>query len=130
MVHATFVSNGTHVHSFLWAVSGILTPKPQAGKPMESATAKTADKPETAEPRVRWYCPTPDRLIVGLLILEGLLLLSQRVRWFPFNQHKGWTVLIAIAVVGLTMLLMFLWFLGALLFRWRFQYSIRSRLVL
>ena len=50
--------------------------------------------------------------------------------WFPFNQHKGWTVLIAIATVGAALLLMFLWFLAALLFRLRFQFSILSLLVL
>ena len=82
------------------------------------------------EPKARWYRLTPDRLIAALLAVEGFLLLSERFRWFPFNQHKGWTVLIAIASVGVAMLLMFLWFLAALLFRRRFQYSIRSLFVL
>ena len=30
-----------------------------------------------------------------LLAVEGFLLLSAWFRWFAFNQHKGWTVLIA-----------------------------------
>ena len=53
---------------------------------------------ETPEPNRRWFRLTPDRLMVGLLALEGFLLLSEWFRWFPFNQHKGWTVLIAMAV--------------------------------
>jgi hypothetical protein len=81
------------------------------------------------EPTRRWYCLTPDRLVVALLAVEGFLLLSERCRWFAFNQHKGWTVLIVVATVGLTLLLMLLWFAAALLFRWRFQYSLRSLLI-
>ena len=64
----------------------------------------------------RWFVPTPGRLLVLLLAVEGLLWLSERFRWFPFNQHKGWTVLIAVAAVGVFLLLMFLWFLAALIF--------------
>ncbi len=83
---------------------------------------------ETA--KARWYRLTPDRLVLVLLAVEGLLWLSQRFRWFPFNEHKGWTVLVAVAGVGVFVLRMFLWFVAALAFRWRFQYSIRSLLVL
>ncbi len=86
-----------------------------------------ADAPQ---PKGRWYRLTPDRCVLGLLVLEGFLLLSEQFRWFSFNQRKGWTVLIALAAVGLTLLLMFLWFLAALLFRLRFQYNLRSLLVL
>ena len=78
----------------------------------------------------RWYCPTPAWLVLGSLAVEGLLWLSERYTWFWFNEKKGWTVLIAVAVVGGTMILMLLWFLVALIFRWRFQFSIRSLLVL
>ena len=69
-------------------------------------------------------------LVLALLPLEGLLILSEWFRWFPFNAHKGWTVLIAIAERGRALLLMFLWFLAALVFRLRFQFSILSLLVL
>jgi hypothetical protein len=62
--------------------------------------------------------------------VEGVLLLSERFRWFPFNERKGWTVLIAIAAVAATMLLMFLWYALALCFRWRFQFSLRSLMIL
>ena len=73
---------------------------------------------------------TPSWLIFGLLVVEGLLWLSERYRWFWFNEKKGWTVLIGVAVVGVAMLVMLLWFIVALVFRWRFQFSIRSLLVL
>ncbi|MGD0900736.1 MAG: hypothetical protein ABR915_23130 [Thermoguttaceae bacterium] len=90
----------------------------------------TAIEPQPAAPKpsLRWYHPTPDRLILGLLALEGLLRLSERSRWLPW--HKGYAVLIAVASVGVFFLLMLLWYLAALLFRLRFQFSIRSLLVL
>jgi len=78
----------------------------------------------------RRFCLTPAWLICGLLVVEGLLWLSERYRWFWFNEKKGWTVLIVVAVVGVAMILMLLWFVVALLFRWRFQFAIRSLLVL
>ena len=52
---------------------------------------------DAAEKR-RWYRPTPGWLVYGSLAVTGLLFLSERWRWFPFNEHKGWTVLIAVAV--------------------------------
>ena len=81
-------------------------------------------------PKARWYHPTPDRLVLALLAVECLLWLSERFQWLPFNRHKGWTVLIAVAAVGAAFLLMLLWFLAAVLFRRRFQFGIRSLLVL
>ena len=92
-------------------------------------TVAMADVP-AKEPRPRWYRLTPERVVLGLLALEGLLLLSERFEWFAFNRHKGWAVLICLATVGAAFVLMFLWFLAALVFRWRFQFSIRSLLVL
>src|SRR5208283_3638157 len=81
-------------------------------------------------PTRRWYHLTPDRFVIGLLAVECLLWLSERYRWFWFNGHKGWTVLIGVAAVGVVMLVMLVWFVVALVFRWRFQFSIRSLLVL
>jgi hypothetical protein len=77
-----------------------------------------------------WPHPTPNHVVIGLLAVEGLLLLSARFRWFAFNEHKGWTVLVALAAVGLTLLLLSLWFVAAVLFRRPFQYSLRSLLLL
>ena len=76
----------------------------------------------TADPiPTRRLSPTPAWLIFGLLVVEGLLWLSERYQWFWFNERKGWTVLIAVAVVGVAMLVMLGWFIVALIFRWRFH---------
>ncbi len=72
----------------------------------------------TPPPRVRWYQPTPGRLLVALLALEGLLLLSERC------LPMGWAVLLAVASVVLTMVLMLLWFVASLAFRWQFRFSV------
>ncbi len=74
----------------------------------------------------RWFRPTPGWLIFGVLVVEGLLWLSERLRWFP----AGWAAAIVLVVVGATLLLMLFWFIGSLLFRWRFQFSVRSLLAL
>jgi hypothetical protein len=81
-------------------------------------------------PKLRWYRLTPGRWLLVLLAVEGLLLLSERFHWFFFNEKKGWTVLIAVAAVVLTIALTILWYAVALCFRWKFQFSIRSLLVL
>jgi hypothetical protein len=77
----------------------------------------------------RWFRLTPGRVMLALVALEGCLLLSARFSWFAFNEHKGWTVLIAVAVVGITFMALLLWFLVSLVFRLRFQFSIQSLLV-
>ena len=76
----------------------------------------------------RRFSPTPAWLIYGLLVVEGLLCLSERFQWPAW--HKGSAVLTAVAVVGVVMIVMLGWFALALIFRWRFQFSIRSLLVL
>jgi hypothetical protein len=45
----------------------------------------------TPNPNRRWYHLTPDRFFIGLLVVQVLLLLSERFRWFAFNEKKGWT---------------------------------------
>ena len=84
----------------------------------------------TARSQRGWFRVTPDRVVIGLLMVECLLWLSERFQWFEFNYWCGNTVLTAVASVGVVMLLMLLWFVLALVFRWRFQFSIRSLLVL
>ncbi len=90
------------------------------------------EKQITAEPakkaRSRWFRLTPDQFIAGLLVLICVLWLSERFQWFGLNQHKGWTVLIAVAAVGVAALVMPLWWVASLMFRWRFQLGIRSLL--
>jgi hypothetical protein len=91
----------------------------------------TLSKPQSAAgAHSGWFCPTPAWLVLGSLAMTGLLFLSERYRWFWFNEQKGWTVLIAVAEVGVVMLAMPFWFVIALLFRRRFQFSIRSLLLL
>ena len=58
----------------------------------------------------RRFCPTPAWLICGLLVVEGLLWLSEWYQWSWFNEKKGRTVLIGVAMVGVVLLLMLLWF--------------------
>ena len=84
---------------------------------------------DPTKPARRWYRLTPGRLIAGLLAVEGFLWLSQHFAWFAFNRHKGWTVLIAVAAVGAVLAVMLVWWLAAAVFRLRFQFSIRSLLV-
>src|SRR5208283_2778259 len=78
----------------------------------------------------RWFRPTPGSLAVLSLTATGLLFLSERFDWFAFNRHKGWTVLIAVAAIGVELFLLLLWFIAAIAFRRRFQFSIRALLVL
>jgi hypothetical protein len=89
-----------------------------------------AEQPANLTLNLRWYRLTPDRLILGLLILEGFLLLSERFCWFAFNERKGMTLLIAVGVLGVVLLILLLWFIAALVLRRRFQYGIRSLLFL
>jgi hypothetical protein len=93
----------------------------------DSAPAATSTTPKS---RLRWLRLTPERLVIGLLLLEVLLWLSERFRWFGFNQHKGCTVLIGVTCFLAFLVLVFFWFIGALLLRWRFQFSIRTLLLL
>jgi len=83
---------------------------------------------EAAHPKRRWLRLTPAWVPVVLLVVEGLLWLSNRVGWPAW--HKGYAVLATLATVGMALLLTLLWFVAALLFRWRFQFSIRSLLLL
>jgi len=85
---------------------------------------------DESRPKRRWYHITPDRLIVGLLAVEVFLLLSEWFQWFAFNEKKGWTVLIAVAAVCLVVVVMLLWLVVSLLSRLRFQFSLRSLVVL
>jgi hypothetical protein len=80
-------------------------------------------------PNRRWYHPTPARFFTGLLVVQVCLLLSERFRWFPFNEQKGRTVLIALGVVCVAVLVILVWGLVCLCLRLRFQFSFRSLLV-
>jgi len=83
----------------------------------------------TSKPNHRWYHLTPDRFFVGLLVVQVFLFLSDRFKWFTFNEHKGWTVLIAVGVVCCAVLVMLMWGIICLCLRWRFQFSFQSLLL-
>lgn len=83
-----------------------------------------------APAKPRWYHLTPDRLVIGVLIMECLLWLSQQFGGNEFTELNCWIVLTAVTVIVAKLLLLPLWFIGSLLFRWRFQFGIRSLLVL
>jgi hypothetical protein len=71
---------------------------------------------------------TPDLCVLLLLVAEALLFLSNWLAW-PV-RHKGYAVLTCVAVVGVGMVLMLFWFVVALLFQRRFQFGIRTLLML
>lgn len=83
----------------------------------------------TPAPKLRWYHLTPAWFIIGLLVVQVFLLLSEQCQWFAFNEQKGRTVLIAVGVVGVAVVVMLVWFLVSLVLRRRFQFGVRSLLV-
>ena len=83
---------------------------------------------DTTPTRVRWLHPTPGRFVLALLAVEVLLWLSERFGWLGW--HKGYAVLTGVAVVGVAMVLVLVWFGVAVVFWRRFQFSLRSLLVL
>ena len=80
-------------------------------------------------PKPHWYRLTPDRLVIGLLLVECLLILSGWHEWFAFNQSEGWAVLIDAASLELALLLL-LRFVVALLCRLQVPFSFSSLLVI
>lgn len=87
------------------------------------------DTPAASTPAVhRRPLITPERLVVLMILLEVLLILSERFHWFAFNDHKGWTVLIALASVVMMLGLMVLAFIASLLVRRPLRFSLRALL--
>jgi hypothetical protein len=72
----------------------------------------------------RWCHLTPGHFLVLLLAVEGILLVANWFHWMP----KGWAVLFAVAAVGVFLIGMLLWFLIALIFPQRFQFSLQTLL--
>ncbi len=82
----------------------------------------------TAPTATRRFRLTPAWLIFGLLVVEGLLWLSERYRWFWFNERKGWTVLMAVAVaIAFLAGTLLLWAVGHA-WGWRNHFRIRLAL--
>ncbi len=76
-----------------------------------------------------WFYPRPAWLVYGAVVATGVLFASERWRWFAFNEHKGWTVLLAVAVVAVVLVLIVAWMFAALLFRRRAQFGLATLLV-
>ena len=81
-----------------------------------------------AKPQRRWFHVTPTASCCPAGCGECLLWLSNWLGWPAW--HKGYAVLTCVAVGGVVMLVMLGWFVVALVFRGRFQFSIRSLLAL
>lgn len=62
----------------------------------------------TPQARARWFHLTPDRVVIALLAVQGLLWASEVFGWVGW--HKGYAVLTGVGVVGAAMLGMLLWF--------------------
>jgi hypothetical protein len=69
-------------------------------------------------------------ILFGLLGLQGFLLLSERFRWLDCNEKMRWTVLIAVAAIVLAVPFTLFLFAAVRLYRGRFQFGIRSFLLL
>ncbi len=82
------------------------------------------------KPKRRSFRPTPAWLIYGLLVVEGLLWLSDQFQWFFFDKHRQWTILVAVALAGAWLLLLLIWFVANVLLRRPFQFGIRALLIL
>ncbi|MGO8688347.1 MAG: hypothetical protein ACLQLG_01820 [Thermoguttaceae bacterium] len=80
----------------------------------------------------RWRCdrPTPSRILLVPLVVEGLAWHCDRFHWPYFPCFKGYAVLVAAAAAGLFLFVISGWFVFALLFHQRFQVTVRFWLAL
>ncbi len=89
---------------------------------MEADPADTAPRKR----KRRWYRVTPNRIVTGLVVAQCVLWPAEAFEWLG----KGWSAFIAVAIGGAVAIVMFVWFIGSLIFRWRFQFRLLSLLVL
>ena len=98
----------------------------EEGQQTSNASAPSAVV-ASAKSRRRCQCMA-DYLALLLLVAECLLWLSNRLAWPAW--HKGYAVLVCVAAFGMTLLVGLLCFVVALVWRWRFQFTIRSLLIM
>ena len=72
----------------------------------------------------RWLYSMPSWFTFGSAAATCFLFLCDRFQWLPFNCHKGWTVLIAVASTAALILIWLLCLVFALVYRLRFQFSV------
>ncbi len=84
----------------------------------------------------RWFRLTPGLVLLALLlVVEAFLLLCERFRWFGIIKDKGdgfpeyVTLLIGVGFLVVAGLLLYAWRLPKIRLRWRFQYSLRTLLL-
>ena len=83
---------------------------------------------ENEKPLLRHITAT--RIILAMLICEGLCWLATRAGWFTSDLRKGASVLNAMACIGIASAVVYLWCSCALLARKRFECNIRCLIIL
>jgi hypothetical protein len=54
----------------------------------------------------RWNRITPGHYLAVLLAVQLFLFCSEKFLWFEFNRHKGWTVLITLAITSCVLVIL------------------------
>ena len=70
-----------------------------------------------------------DGLAIGVLFIQSLLWLSERLQWFTLNHYRGAAMTAALVTVGVPPLAILARLAFWLAFGWRFQFTIRSLLL-
>jgi hypothetical protein len=78
----------------------------------------------------RWYVPTPAKFLVAVLVVQSVLYLSAGYRWFWFNHHKGYTVLITVAATAILLVLLALAVGISQFFKTKAQFSLATLLLM
>jgi hypothetical protein len=89
---------------------------------------RTTTSPRTIGPH--WYAPTTAKLLCLLLMLQGLLYLSQQLRSYELNYRKGHAVLIAVGATAIVLSLMAVSWLILRLFKVKSQFSLATLLMM
>lgn len=80
--------------------------------------------------RARWYAPSVAKLLAAILILQAVLYLSAYYRWFWINEHKGFTVLVAVVATAALLLLLSIWMVGSRFFGAKTQFGLATLLLM
>lgn len=78
----------------------------------------------------RWYAPSIAKYFAAILLLQAGLYLSSNYHWFWFNDHKGLTVLVAVAVTAPLLLLVSAWVVVGRFFGAKTQFSLAALLLI
>jgi hypothetical protein len=86
--------------------------------------------PLPAPAKSPWYTPTANKFLALVLLMQGVLFLSSHYRWFAFNQHKGYTVLITVAATVVLLTLLLGWVLMSWFFKRKQQFSLATLMLM